>query len=234
MLKSIFIKFFKGNVILLTCTLLAFLLITSFQACTKENNYAEKRNPEVELKLSAFKLALSNSKAEIAQMKQREISSFSTKSKQSTSSTFDYSMYFIQSVHYPAIELVRSYGIIDQEIINELGSLDSAKIVLVAESILVSESLIDKGQTLTFFEPEDLSYAALGIFGINPTFAETIGGCLAEAFGISAVFDVIESGAAGLGTSGVLKLIRKVGGKYLGAFGVALAAYDFAECMDWI
>lgn len=50
--------------------------------------------------------------------------------------------------------------------------------------------MIDNGQTLTFFEPEDFSYAALAIIGIQPAFAETIGGCL--------------------------------------------AAYDFAECMDWI
>ena len=188
----------------------------------------------MELKLNAFKIALINTKSEIAQMKQKEAASFSTKSTFSDNSSYDYSNYFVNSVHYPAIELVRSYGITDQEIIDELGSLDSAKIVLTAESILVSESMIDNGQTLTFFEPEDLSYAALGLIGIQPAFAETIGGCLADAVGIVAAAEAIEHGIAGIGRKGVLKLLRKVAGKYLGPIGVALAAYDFAECMDWI
>lgn len=234
MKTNFLLKFSKGTFALLSLTLIFFIVITCFQACTKESNYVEKRNPEVELKLNAFKLALINTKSEIAQMKQKEVASLSTKSTFSDNSSYDYSDYFVNSVHYPAIELVRSYGITDQEIIDELGSLDSAKIVLTAESILVSESMIDNGQTLTFFEPEDFSYAALAIIGIQPAFAETIGGCLADAVGIVAAAEAIEHGIAGIGRKGVLKLLRKVAGKYLGPIGVALAAYDFAECMDWI
>ena len=234
MKNSLLLKFSKGTFAFFSLTLLLFIVATCFQACTKENYYVEKRNPEVELKLNAFKLALINTKSEIAQMKQKEVTSLSTKSTFSDNSSFDYSNYFVNSVHYPAIELVRSYGITDQEIIDELGSLDSAKIVLTAESILVSESLIDNGQTLTFFEPEDLSYAALGLIGIQPAFAETIGGCLLEAVGIAWLAEVVENGIAGLGRKGVLKLLRNVAGKYLGPIGACLAAYDFAECMDWI
>lgn len=234
MKTSFLLKFSKGSFALLSLTLIFFTLITCFQACTKENYYVEKRNPEVELKLNAFKLALINTKSEIAQMKQKQVASLSTKSTFSDNTSFDYSNYFVNSIHYPAIELVRSYGIADEDIIEVLGSLDSAKIVLTAESILVSESLIDNGQTLTFFEPEDLSYAALGLIGIQPAFAETIGGCFADAVGIVAAFEFVEHGIAGLGRKGVIKLLRKVAGKYLGPIGVALAAYDFAECMDWI
>jgi hypothetical protein len=234
MKKSLLLKFSKGTFALLTLSFLLFIVLTCFQACTKENNYVEKRNPEVELKLNAFKLALSNTKSEIAQMKQKEVVSLSTKSTFSDYSFFDYSNYFVSSVHYPAIELVRSYGITDEDIIEELGSLDSAKIVLTAESILASESLIDNGKTLTFFEPEDLSYAALSFIGIQPAFAETIGGCFADAVGIVAAFEFVEHGIAGLGRKGVIKLLRKVAGKYLGPIGVALAAYDFAECMYWV
>ena len=141
MKNSLLLKFSKGTFAFFSLTLLLFIVATCFQACTKENYYVEKRNPEVELKLNAFKLALINTKSEIAQMKQKEVTSLSTKSTFSDNSSFDYSNYFVNSVHYPAIELVRSYGITDQEIIDELGSLDSAKIVLTAESILVSESL---------------------------------------------------------------------------------------------
>lgn len=153
MKNSLLLKFSKGTFALLTLSFLLFIVLICFQACTKENNYVEKRNPEVELKLNAFKLALSNTKSEIAQMKQKEVVSLGTKSTFSDYSSFDYSNYFVSSVHYPAIELVRSYGITDEDIIEELGSLDSAKIVLTAESILASESLIDNGKTLIFFEP---------------------------------------------------------------------------------
>ncbi len=234
MIKNIFLKLCKGAFAILTVSIFFFFLIIFFQACTKENYYVEKRNPEVDLKIDAFKYALSKTKSEIAQMKQKEIASLNTKSILSENASFYYSNYFINSIHYSAIELVRSYGITDQEIIEELGSIDSAKIVLTAESILVSESLIDNGQTLTFFEAEDLSYAVLGLIGIQPAYAETIGGCLLEAVGIAGLAEVIEEGIAGLGRKGVLKLLRKVAGKYLGPIGVALAAYDFADCMDWI
>ncbi len=234
MKTNFLLKFSKGTFALLSLTLIFFIVITCFQACTKESNYVEKRNPEVELKLHAFKLALINTKSEIAQMKQKEVASLSTKSTFSDNPSYDYSNYFVNSVHYPAIELVRSYGITDEDIMEELGSLDTAKIVLTAESILASKSLIDNGQTLTFFEPEDLSYAALGLIGIQPAFAETIGGCFADAVGIVAAFEFVEHGIAGLGRKGVIKLLRKVAGKYLGPIGVALGAYDFAECMDWV
>jgi hypothetical protein len=234
MKNNILLKFLKGTFALLSFTFLLFIVTICFQACTKENNYVEKRNSEVELKLNAFKIALSNTKSEIIQMKQNKLASFSNKPTFNENPNFDYSTYFINSIHYPAIELIRSYGITDQEIINELGSLDSAKIVLTAQSILVAESLIDKGQTLIFFEPEDLSYATLGLIGIQTAFAETIGGCLLEAVGIAGLAEIVEHGIAGLGSKGVLKLLRKVAGKYLGPIGAALAAYDFAECMDWI
>lgn len=233
-LKQIFVKLFKGSIAILTITLLSLLSIAFLQACKKENNYVQKRNSEVELKLKAFKNALSETKQKIEQQKQQELSTKTSDVVLSTYSTFDYSGYFVQSVHYAAIELVRSYGITDQEIIAELGSLDSAKIVLTAASILASENLIDNGQTLSFFEPEDHSYTALGLIGINSAHAETIGGCLADAIGITAAFEVVEQGIAGLGRKGVLKLLKKVAGKYLGPVGVALAAYDFADCMEWI
>jgi hypothetical protein len=232
--NQIFFKHFRGSFHVLTIVILSSLLIIFIQGCKKENNYVEKRNLQVELKLVEFKNALLEAKIDIEKMKKEELNTNKLSTGSSSISTFNYSNYFVQSVHYPAIELIRSYGITDEEIIAEFGSLDSSKIVLTAESILVSENLLDKGQTLSFFEPADLSYAALGLLGINSAHAETIGGCIADAIGITAAFEVVRSGVAGLGKRGVLKLLKKVAGKYLGPIGVALAAYDFAECMDWI
>ena len=148
----------------------------------------------------------------------------------------DLPVVFVKEVRFPALALLKSYGITDQEIIAEFGSLDSAMVVLAAEAVVQAENLIDDGITLTFFEPEDYSLAALAVFGINKSYAQTdtFGGCLADAIGITAAFEILEKGVAGLGKKGVLKLIKKIGGKYLGYIGVALAAYDFADCMGWL
>ncbi|KAF2513793.1 hypothetical protein [Flavobacterium foetidum] len=132
--------------------------------------------------------------------------------------------------------LIKSYGVTEQGIISEFGSLYPGKIALTAQLIVVEEELIDQGKTLSIFAEEDYSLAALSLLGMNSVAAQsdTFGGCIADAIGITAAFEVIESGIAGLGRKGVLKLVRKIGGKYLGAVGMVLAAYDFANCMGWL
>ena len=54
MKNSLLLKFSKGTFAFFSLTLLLFIVATCFQACTKENYYVEKRNPEVELKLNEF------------------------------------------------------------------------------------------------------------------------------------------------------------------------------------
>lgn len=234
MFKILFYKTLKGSFALIALSIFTFLIILFLQSCNKQNNYVEKRNLDVDLKLKVFKDQISKTKFAIEQIKKQEMTDLNTNSTHSSGLQFDYADFFVKSVHYPAIDLIRSYGISDQEIINEFGSLDSAKIVLTAESILATESLIDEGQTFTFLEAEDHSYAVLGLLGINTSRAETIGGCIADAVGVYAAVEVIRQGIKGLGKKGALKLLKKVASKYLGVVGVALAAYDFADCMNWI
>jgi hypothetical protein len=37
-----------------------------------------------------------------------------------------------------------------------------------------------------------------------------------------------------LGKKGAYKLLKKIAGRTLGPIGVALAVYDFADCMGWL
>lgn len=209
------------------------ILSYAIQSCTRNDNYEFSENTKTNDHLKLFKNSL---------QKHGQDLKFKLSSERNASIIDAEIIAFEEKIRPDALALIRSYGITDAEIIEAFGSLDSPEISVAAESILMTENLIDNGQTLTMFEDEDYQLAGLSFMGITNVNAQstskiasdTIGGCIADAIGITAAFEVIEHGVAGLGRKGVLKLIRKVGGKYLGAIGVALAAYDFADCMGWI
>jgi hypothetical protein len=62
--------------------------------------------------------------------------------------------------------------------------------------------------------------------------------CAKKALGITSISSVITKGLTGFakeyGGKAVLQLVAKTAGKAVSAVGVAIAAYDFADCMDWI
>lgn len=218
----------------LTLLLCGFVLISYvIQSCTRNDNYEFTENIKTNEKLNIFKNSLKENGQKIKEKKETlrlaEISEAEI-------------IAFEQEIRPDALNLIKSYGVTDAEIIEAFGSLDSPQISVAAESILMAEDLIDNGQTLTLFESEDYQLASLNFLGVNNVYAQstarmasdTIGGYIADAIGITAAFEVIEHGVMGLGKNGVLKLIRKVGGKYLGAVGAVLAAYDFADFMGWI
>jgi competence protein ComGC len=71
--NQIFFKHFRGSFHILTIVILSSLLIIFVQGCKKENNYVEKRNLQVELKLVEFKNALLEAKINIEKMKKEEL-----------------------------------------------------------------------------------------------------------------------------------------------------------------
>jgi hypothetical protein len=99
------------------------------------------------------------------------------------------------------------------------------------------EEKLDENQRIDFLDESDFELSS--ILGISSAFADqekedTIGGCIADAAGISAVFTLINDGAnKKLTKLAVKKVIRKVATKALGVIGAALAVYDFADCMGW-
>lgn len=227
-------KLFKGTIAICLSVLVTCLLLLYVQGCAKDGIYTEQKISNVEKKLEIFRDALSSTKIKSKQLFDGNVlyrSEFPDSSIRATLAAE-----FVQEIAPYAISLIRTYGITDQEIIAEFGSFDSINIVLSALVVLMVEDLINSGQTIDIFEEDDYSYAILGLMGINSSFAQsdTFGGCLADAIGIVGAFEILENGVAGLGKKGVLKVIKKIAGKFLGPFGAAMAAYDFADCMGWI
>lgn len=217
--------FLKGYAYLFLLVLSLSIIGSIFNACTNESYYETDSTVDRTKELMSFKNSMINASNRL-----------NKNDAQNRLSKDEIAVNFTNLIQPDALTLIKSYGITEAEIINEFGSLDSRKIALTAEAILKAEELIDNGQTLSIFSDEDYQLACVTMMGLNSTYAQsdTIGGCLADAIGITAAFELLEQGVAGLGRKGALKLLRKVGGKALGPVGLALATYDFADCMGWI
>lgn len=141
---------------------------------------------------------------------------------------------FIENLRSPSVDLINSYGISDQEIIDEFGSLDNPLVEKAAMLISYTEdSVLALGHSLNIFENED--FLASNSFLISSCQAQdpTISGCLGEATGIYLLKDVFKYGIKKLGKKGALKLLKKVATKYAGWVGAAIMVLDFSECMGW-
>ena len=225
-------KLLKGFLGLLAISLTLFMTSILIHSCKKNDSFVSSRNSEVTKNLKIFSQAINESASNI-----KNITSFTTNPTQVGTQ-------FIEDVDYPAINLLRSYGVTDQEMITEFGSLDSGKIVLAAIAVLASEQLIDSGKTYTMFVDEDYVSNTSAIFGISTASAQssslqapdpdTIGVCIMDALGVNAAIGIISNGIQGLGKKAIMKIIKKVASRTLGPIGIALAVYDFLDCMDWI
>jgi len=243
-LKNVCLTFLKGAMVLffLFTTLLLGSMI--LESCNKQEHYTKTPNKNVEEHLIAFKAAMkkANDKLKKTQTTVRSVEP----TDEEPAPPIDpvdppekeaLALEYVAELESSALNLIKSYGVTEAEIISEFGSLDPGKITLAAQSILATEDMIDNQQTLSIFDEEDYSLVALQMLGVNSANAQaqdTFGGCVADALGVYAVAEITEKGIKGLGKKGVLKIIRKVAGKALGPIGVALAVYDFADCMDWL
>lgn len=249
-------KFSKGMFALLTLNLFIVLCAFIFDSCKKENNYAEKTDSNIEEQLINFRSTMLKAGKTLSSYSPTTARSVTNNGSETgpdpndpntpdepgdAATREEYALYFVSQTEAAALQLILSYGITKSELLDaldiQLGDKVSAgMLTLIAQSISETENLIDNGRTLPIFENTDYSLAALRLFGVNSASAQaqdTFGGCLADAIGITAAFEIVEKGVAGLGKKGVLKIIRKIGGRALGPIGAALAAYDFGDCMDW-
>jgi hypothetical protein len=225
-MKKIIKKFIKGYFALVAIILVTATFAFLFQACTNESYYEKDNAVDRSTELSNFKKSM-----QVAGEK------FKNNTLTRKTNREQHAEVFVQEIEADALTLIKAYGVTEQDLINEFGSLDPDKISLTAQLIMAEEKLLDEGKTLSIFAQDDYQLSSIFLFGVNSTYAQssdTIGGCIADAMGITAAFQFLESGVAGLGTKGVLKIIKKIGGKYLGAIGLALAVYDFADCMGWL
>lgn len=209
--------------LILKTSVFLFLTLLFISCSQEENDTKDINNFDNTLALNKFKKSLDLTLEKINTKK----STFKTDDDNFISEE-EIADDFVNDIYNPSLDLIHSYGVTDQEIIQEFGSLHPSKIALAALAITEAENIIDQGYMIPELEFEDYQTAKLG------PMSDTIGGCIADAIGIAAAFEVIESGVMGLGKKGVLKIIRKVGGKYLGPIGIGLAVWDFADCMGWV
>lgn len=220
-------KIFKSYLMLIGLAMSISFIVFSFQSCAEDNYYEIDKSIDRTAQINNFKNTMITANNNLMK------NSLTQKKRVNRQ---ELAVEYTKAINQDALSLIKSYGVTEQEIISEFGSLDSEKIALTAEAIVKAEELIDNGQTLSIFKESDYQLASLSFFGLNSTYAQsdTVGGCIADAVGIGVAFEVLEHGIAGLGRRGVLKLIGKIGGKALGPIGLALATYDFADCMGWI
>jgi hypothetical protein len=132
-----------------------------------------------------------------------------------------------------ALKLLKSYGLTESEISLDLGGITEDKLVEVAYSIIDIEEQANKG--IEIVDPVDNISLLTGEFvtrsGIQPQSA--VFDCAMQALGISVVFELMGKGIERMSKAAVRKLLTKVATKYLSWVGVAIAVYEFGDCMDW-
>ena len=140
----------------------------------------------------------------------------------------------LEPIIFSGVELLRSYGLTDQEIINEFGSLTSPDISRAALAISQFESLANDGYTIEGFDHTDFVFSSLFV---SQAFASDVYDCALQAAGVKVLVELAEAGLGEgvkkLGKKGVQKLVRKVASRTLGWVGAGVAAYEFGDCMGW-
>ena len=138
------------------------------------------------------------------------------------------------------ISLIKSYGLTEQEIIDEFGSLDNPGIAEAGLAIAQIENQANYGVELieiTEENPRGESLLTGEDYIESPTDviherSQTFD-CAMQAIGITAVGELISNGLKSMTKSAVKKVLKKVATRYLGWVGAAIAVYEFGDCMEW-
>ncbi len=124
------------------------------------------------------------------------------------------------------LNVLYSYGLTDKDILENFESLEDPKIALLALAIVSVESTEE-------------THACLNSFLVNNSFAAqqgqgspSIGSCAMDALGIPA--SLLMGTAKGTSAKAIMKAAGKLAGRTIGYIGLAIAIYDFADCMNYI
>jgi len=229
-MRSCIRKFIKGYFVLIFIMFVGSTGAFLFNSCTNENYYDEENAVNHTVQLNNFKKSMQTADKDF------KAKSFTNRSIDFESGNVELAEQFVQQISGDALLLIKSYGVTEQDLIDQFGSLDPEKISMTAQLIMAEEDLLDEGKTLSIFTQEDYQLSSL-FLGVNSTYAgggTTVGGCLLEAIGIKAVVQVLVGDLAALGTAGVLKIVSNVATKYAGVIGAAVMVYQFADCMGWL
>lgn len=212
-------KLCKGLVTIYACKILCISVAFLIQSC-QQVDHLPPTHPHQASLLQFEKVAISTSQA----LDQQKVLD---KGKAVRVSDAE-----VQRLMAPLLEsskqLLQSYGVVAQDIAQELSNADDPKIILVALAIFAQEKN----------EPTTAALHLNQLFG-HQAFAQNVSidkkpdmwTCAGKALGLNAVALVF---ARQVDATAILGAFRKVAARTLGWFGVVAAVYSFANCMGYI
>ncbi|MDN3593950.1 hypothetical protein [Zunongwangia endophytica] len=240
-------KLLKGILGLFILNLIIVAVSFSIQSCSSDNELEDGRDEKLDLAIQEFKNAIKKEgevyNLELSKLEKSNNAVYKTNNDVPIDFIDDnpdpmaqLAVNFEQGIHNSSINILRAYEFSNSDIIQEFGNMDSPEISVVANIVVALEDKLDQDQKVNFMDETDIEFASL--FGISKAYSyqgDTLGGCIMDAVGIAAVFELFGHGLnKKMKKKAIKKVIRKVAVKYLGYVGAALAVYDFVDCMDWI
>lgn len=224
----------KGVAGLVMIKIFMLALIFIGQACQREATDDGYRNVEREMALQEFESSYDKVKPFLSSLIKKDLESKELGGKYGNSLTSKQEKIrkVLQPVSKKGRKLLHSYGLSDEEIAAEFGTVNAPEIIL-AGIILLN---VERGQSYdTAFHFGELfgsrAYAQVGptneISEVKPDWVQ----CMIQAVGVEAI---IEFAKGNVTKSIAKKAIRKIASRTLGWVGVALALYEYSNCMGWI
>ncbi len=224
----------KGIAGLVIIKILILALIFVSQACQRESPDDGYRNVEREMALQEFESSFDQVKPFLSAEIQKDLESkaFSGDIAKSLINKQEKIREVLQPVSKKGRKLLHTYGLTDQEIAAEFGSVNAPGIIL-AGIILLNAERGERYETAFHFGElfGSWAYAQVGptneISEVKPDWVQ----CMIQAVGVDAIIEF----AKGNVTKAIAKkAIRKIASRALGWVGVGLALYEYSNCMGWI
>lgn len=223
-------KFGKGMFAIFAIKLLLFGGAFIIQSC-QTDPVEDSTNIEQELALSKFESLVRTSTPKIQSVMSKQQNLLLSRSENATDVSAQ-TEEDVKEAMMPLVngskELLLSLEITEEDLLEEFEDLEDPRIALVGMLVLAASSE----------ENNQTAFNFTSIF-ITSSYAQSTGGkvwdCALEAIGVGALIDSIE--AVQSGNKAILKkvgkkAIKKLASRVLGPIGAAIAAVDFAICLN--
>lgn len=217
-------KFFKSNSVSQNIFLF-FIICVLIASCTTENTESDEnmRNFEKGINLEMNELV-------------SEAKKFGDSFNHSNPDFNSIKEEDLQGTLLASINLIKSYGITESEIISEFGSLDHPSIILAGMGILRIETAANEGIELV--DTDGVSLLTGEMYNSSKTLniatqKSEVFDCAMQALGITALGELISNGVNGMSGGAARKFLKRVLVRYMGWVGAGIAVYEFGDCMNW-
>ncbi len=212
------------------------------QACSDDLNYEDGISPnkiESQKFINSVKIAnekIKNSSILSYHEQQNNLSNeFKTDSLSSEDEpTEEEAQEILKPVVNDGVALLKSFGVTEEEIINEFGSLDSPDIATAALAVHRINDMSQMSYFVKELNDDDYVYNDFS-FITTSAYAQTGNvylDCALVAVGVDTIVEYFQGKIKSLGKKGVLKIIRKVATRTLGWVGAAVTVYAYVSCLN--